>query len=293
MKDLERLKTRSFTDEGRFYSADTYLSRPLDLVRGMFSDLWASRELAVRLTIRDFKAQFRASFAGYLWAFIPPLVASATFFFLRAGNVVNFGDTNVRYSVFVITGTILWQVFTESLNSPIKIVDGSRRMLTKVSFPREALLMTGFLLSMINMGIRMIVLLPFLLWLHPPFYWSVLLFPFAAVALVLLGYTTGLFLTPLGLLYHDIQRGLALITTFWMFITPVVIPLGGQGWARQVFLLNPVTPLLQTARDWLTGVPAQLAPEAVLVTAGVLLLLPVAWLLFRIFIPHIIERMGM
>lgn len=284
---------KRYAQDGRFYSAENYLRRPGVLFRQMAADLGASWELSLRLTVRDFKAQFRASYAGYLWAFIPPIVASATFLVLRAGNVINFPDTEVRYSVFVFVGTLLWQVFTEALLGPIKMITGSRGMLVKVNFPREALLIAGFLLSLINMLIRLVVLLPFLLWLHPPFYWSALLFPFATVSLVLLGYTLGLFLAPVGMLYHDIQRGLTLITTFWMFLTPVVFPISGQSWVQLIYRLNPVSPLLQTSRDLITGMPPTLWLDFLVVTGGVLLLLPLAWLLFRIFIPHIIERLGM
>ncbi len=282
-----------YSRAGRFYSADNYLRRPGILFRQMLADLASSWELALRLTVRDFKAQFRASYAGYLWAFIPPIVASVTFLVLRAGNVINFPDTEVRYSVFVFVGTLLWQVFTEALLGPIKMITGSRGMLVKVNFPREALLIAGLLLSLINMLIRLIVLLPVLLWLHPPFYWSALLFPLAAASLVLLGYTLGLFLAPIGMLYHDIQRGLTLITTFWMFITPVVFPISGQSWVQTIYRLNPVSPLLQTARDLVTGMPPTLWLDSLIVIGVVLLLLPMAWLLFRIFIPHIIERLGM
>ncbi|MGF1530956.1 MAG: ABC transporter permease [Puniceicoccaceae bacterium] len=279
--------------EERFYSSETYLSHPGQLFRAMAQDLAKSWELALRLTIRDFKAQYRASLAGYLWAFIPPIVASVTFLLLRKGNVVNFPDTAIPYSVFVFTGMILWQVFVEAMNSPIKLIQGGKNMLVKLNFPREALLLSAFMQSCIGLLIRVLILIPFLLLLHPPTEITVLLFPLGGLSLVLLGWTIGIFISPIGMLYHDIQRSLTLITTFWMFVTPVVFPIGGHGLVREIVRFNPVTPLLQTSRDWLTGLQTGLHLEMLIVILLTALALPVGWLFYRIFMPHIIERMGM
>ena len=45
------------------------------------------------------------------------------------------------------------------------------------------------------------------------------------LGLVLTGTALGLAITPLGVLYGDIGRGISLITQFLMFLSPVVFPL--------------------------------------------------------------------
>jgi len=275
------------------YTPDSPLRHPGQFFIGMWRGLMASRELAWRLTVRDFAALYRQSYAGYVWAFLPPLVASATFVLLHQGGVISFGDTGIPYPAFVIISTILWQIFVDSLNNPTRAMQGSMQMLIKINFPREALILSAVQMSLIGLGIRLVVLLPVLLWYRFPLESSILLFPVGAIGLVLLGTMIGLFLGTIGMLYQDVQRGMALVTTFWMFLTPVVFPGVRDGAVGMIMQINPVTYVLATSRDWLTGQP----PEF-LVGFMVVMLLNVAglaagWLMYRLFLPRVIERLGM
>jgi hypothetical protein len=56
------------------FTPDSSLASPAKMLREMWRDLLASRELAWRLAVRDISAQYRQAFLGILWAFILPLV---------------------------------------------------------------------------------------------------------------------------------------------------------------------------------------------------------------------------
>src|SRR5436190_8244377 len=70
------------------YTPESPLRRPARMVREMFRDLLASRELAWRLFVRDISAQYRQSILGLFWAFIPPLVAALPFVFLNSQGII-------------------------------------------------------------------------------------------------------------------------------------------------------------------------------------------------------------
>ena len=121
------------------YTPESPLRNPGRFVREMFRDLLASRELAWRLFVRDTSAQYRQSFLGYLWAFIPPLVASLPFIFLNSQGVVNMGATKIPYPAYAMIGTIIWQVFVDALNSPLKTAIAAKSMPdAHPILPREA-----------------------------------------------------------------------------------------------------------------------------------------------------------
>jgi lipopolysaccharide transport system permease protein len=126
------------------YTPESQMRTPGRLLRSMWQDLKASKELSWRLFIRDIFAQYRQSLLGIFWAFLPPIVMGLVFIILRSKNVVNFGETDIPYPVFALVGTTLWQVFTESLNAPLKSVTMARPMLAKINFPREALIVSAF-----------------------------------------------------------------------------------------------------------------------------------------------------
>ena len=68
------------------------------------------------------------------------------------------------------------------------------------------------------------------------------------LALVLTGTALGLAITPLGLLYGVIVRGIPLITQFLMYLSPEVFPLATIDWTGTLMRLNPLTPLILNAR---------------------------------------------
>jgi lipopolysaccharide transport system permease protein len=122
--------------------------------------------------------------------------------------------------------------------------------------------------------------------------WAVVLAPVALIHLVLLGTAIGLFLAPLGLLYGDVSRGLTLAVAPWLLLTPVIYPVPSQGWFGAVVNLNPVTPLLVTTRELAThGVVSN--PTSFLIASGLTLVaLGLAWLLYRLAMPFLIERIS-
>jgi lipopolysaccharide transport system permease protein len=99
----------------RVYSPEPLLGHPAKLVGTIARDIWAGRELAWRLFIRDLSAQYRQTFLGYIWAFLPPLVASMTFIFLNSQGIVTITGTGIPYPVFAMMGTLLWQVFVDAI----------------------------------------------------------------------------------------------------------------------------------------------------------------------------------
>src|SRR6476660_9754286 len=77
------------------YTPKSPLREPTRLLQSMRRDLAASRELAWRLFVRDVSAQYRQTALGYVWVFIPPLVASLPFIYLNQHGIMKVGDTPI------------------------------------------------------------------------------------------------------------------------------------------------------------------------------------------------------
>ena len=276
----------------RVYKPESELADPRRLLRSMWSELLAGRELAWRLAVRDIRAQYRQSALGVLWALIIPLANTAVWLFLTGSKVVQVAATSVPYPVFVFTGTLLWSILIDALNVPLQQVNANKALLAKINFPREALILTGIYQTLFNGAIKLgilLLVLPFL-GVHPG--WGGLLIPVGLFSLVLTGTAVGLLLTPLGVLYGDIGRGIPLITQFLMYLSPVVFPLATTGWTGTLMRLNPLTPLILNARAWFTGQPPQLMGEWALTIGGSAVLLLLVWMVYRLAMPILIERMS-
>ena len=268
------------------------LRSPARMARQMWRDLKASRELAWRLMARDISARYRQSYLGVLWAFLSPITTALIFVVLNRQKVINIGVTDVPYPVFVMFGTVLWQLFAESINAPLNAVNSNRSILTKINFPREALVLSGMGQILFDLGIKSLILIAVFVIFQVPLTWGVLLAPFAILMLMLLGIALGLLIAPIGTLYQDVSAAMSVIISIWFFVTPVIYP-PPQRWPVSLLsTLNPVSPFLSGARDLATKGTLDDPILFVVVSVLTLLVLILAWILYRLSIPILIERMS-
>jgi lipopolysaccharide transport system permease protein len=276
----------------RIYSPEPLIGHPLKLLHDLIGDIWAGRELAWRLFVRDTAAQYRQTFLGYAWALLPPLVGALTFVFLNSQGLFTVAGTAVPYAAFAMIGTLLWQTFVEALQSPSVEINAAKPMLTKINFPREAILVCGVGKVIFNILIRLVLLAGTLIWFKIGLTSQILFLPIAVAALLCCGLAIGMALAPIGSLYGDIGRIIGMVSGFWMLLTPVVYPSKVEGLAGWLAVWNPVSPLIITARQCITGEAfTHLLPFAmVFAGSGALLLLGLIG--FRLAMPHLIARMG-
>ena len=206
--------------------------------------------------------------------------------------MINVGATDIPYPAFVLTGTLLWQGFADSLQVPLQQLQAAKQMLTKIHFPHEAIMLASLGQILVNFCIRLVLMVVVFIWFGIPLTSSLLLAPFGILALMALGMMLALLLTPLSMLYGDVQRLLLMAISLWFFVTPVIYPPPAGGLAALITRINPVTPLLVTTRQWLTGAElTQLGPFLVVVIVTLILSL-FGWIVYRLAMPHLIERIG-
>ncbi|HEY2961160.1 MAG TPA: ABC transporter permease [Pyrinomonadaceae bacterium] len=274
------------------YTPSSELSQPGRLLANMWRDLLASRELAWRLMVRDISAHYRQSVFGFAWAFLPPIVMAAGFTLAGSAKVINIAQTPLPYAAYVMFSMILWQTFVEALNGPVSAVMNARQMLSRVNFPREAIVLGKLGEVGFNFGIKLVLIVAIFAWYQMPVTTAAFLAPVALLSLVLLGTFLGLLLAPLGVLYHDVTQGLTVLTGLWLFLTPIVYPVPQSGTFATIVKLNPVTPLLVTVRELATtGVVSQ-PGRFFVVTAITVVGLLLTWVVFRLAMPFAIERVS-
>jgi lipopolysaccharide transport system permease protein len=242
--------------------------------------------------VRDISAQYRQSFLGIAWAFLPPIVMAASFTLANNAQVINVGVTDIPYPAYVMFSTALWQTFVEALNGPVQAVTVAKPMLARVNFPREALILAKLGEVFFNFGIKTILIVALFIFFRVSVSWTVIIAPVALIHLVLLGTFIGILLAPFGVLYQDVSKGLSLITGFWLFLTPVVYAVPNEGTFGYLVKLNPVTPLLVTTRELATtGVVSEPLGFWVVSTITIIGLL-LTWIAFRLAMPFVVERVS-
>jgi lipopolysaccharide transport system permease protein len=262
-------------------------------LKKIYKEFPVAHALGFRFAERNIRARYRQSLLGVLWALVPPLATAAIWIFLNQKNIVTLNHTGSNYPLFVITGTMLWSVFSTAVIQPIQTIQANAPILVKINFPRESLIITAFYEISFNALITLVIIVAEVIIFKVPITLNTLLFFPAMLVLILLGMCFGLMVLPLALLYKDVQFALPTFLQLAMYATPVVYATTEFSGALKILSLNPVTPVLTSARDWLLGV--NLNPPLwplMLITLASIFILMMGMVLQRIAMEILIERMG-
>ncbi|MBU1694394.1 MAG: ABC transporter permease [Verrucomicrobia bacterium] len=267
----------------------------------MLREFWGYRELTWRLISRNFSAQFRQSFLGYLWVVLPPVATAVVFALLRQAQIVNvpMAEGSMPYVLFALMGTTLWGFFTQITLMTTNSIASAGNLVSRIYFPREVLAVSSAFNAVINLAIRLAVLaLMFALVRYAP-HWQVVLAPLLLIPLAALGVGLGLFFAPINTMMHDVGRMLEFAFQFGLFLAPTVYPTPDLAtatgrWERVLFWihsLNPVSHFLYAVQSLVeTGVFA--VTRGLVVSTGLsFLILAVGWRFFHICEPLLAERL--
>lgn len=225
-------------------------------------ELWRYRDLLQQLVWRDISALYRQSIIGIGWALFKPIFALIVFVFVF-GSVVGIQIDNLPYSVFCLSGMVLWSYFATGLMQSTASVVANSNLLTKVYFPRLILPLTSLFSGMVELAIQLLVL--FLLMAYYQIWpgWGLLLLPLIIAGCMASVLSASLWLTALNVKFRDVGHAVPFLVQMGMWLTPVVYPLSRVPAAvRPLAALNPMSGIIEAFR-W--AVLGSAAPDWTLV----------------------------
>lgn len=251
----------------------------------------ASLSLSWRIFARTIGAKYRKSFLGYFWMVAPALLITGGVTLANRSGVISPGETTLPYPLFVFLGTVIWQLFAEAVDLPHQAFEGARSYLTRVAFPREAILLAQVYETLITAAVRLVLALVFLSVVREVTFLSVALIVVCFAGAILLGLGLGALVMPFTMLFADLHNTLKLILAYGLFLTPALYQPRGDGAFTTLVKLNPVAPLMDSARVAAAGTPLVHADTLFLIL-GVSVLMTVSGFAFvRLVAPIVIERM--
>ena len=269
--------------------------RKINLVKLLgqtLTDFFGSHFLALQLTRRDVSAQYRQSYFGILWLFITPLASAAIWMFLNSSGTITITDTGIPYPVYAFSGTLIWSILLESINAPMASTNAARGIISKINFPKEALVLSGIYKLLFNSSFKVLLLVVFIFAFGVGFHWSLLLLPLVLVMAVVFGTSLGLLITPIGLLYSDVSRLISMGLSLLMYVTPVVYGIPKTGIMKTIMTYNPFTPFILTSRDVAVGGSPEFLNYFLGLTGLGIVLFFIGLVIYRVSIPVIVERLS-
>ena len=217
--------------------------------------------LLKQLVGRDFRVKYQASVLGVLWSFLNPMLMAFVYYFVFS---TIFKSAIDHFIVYLMSGIILFNYFSESTSLSLISVVGNAPLITKVYIPKYIFPVTKALSSAINLAISFIPLFALMLFTGVPFHKSLLLIPLLLFFLVGFATGVGLILSAMYVFFRDVGFLWSVLISIWNFLTPIFYPVSIIPDKYMPFYqLNPMYQILSFARSIiLNGVSP--APQAYL-----------------------------
>ena len=244
----------------RFQTVITPKNRLLDLHLG---ELWRYRDLVLLFVRRTFVSQYKQTILGPAWAVIQPLFMTVVFT-LVFGNIAGLAADGVPSFVFYLSAMILWTYFSTCLTQTANTFVSNSSVMGKVYFPRIVMPVSTVASGLIMLAIQYVFLLAFVIW-----YWLqgaaspnllVLMTPLLVLQLALLSLGCGIIVSALTTRYRDLAMLVGFGLQLWMYATPVaydmfkLAPFAPGGRWHTLYMLNPVTPIVNVFRYGYLGI---------------------------------------
>jgi lipopolysaccharide transport system permease protein len=236
-------------------------------------EVWRYRRLFGFIGDRALRRMYRRTVLGWLWIFINPLFPIA----LRAlvfGGLLGVGSNGLPYFLFLLTGTVVWDVFAASLMWGTRSLEMHGDLSNQIYHPRAILPlgnMTPALLDVaLKLGVLVLAIMFFTLrdgrlYIRTD---AALLWALAALVLAfVLALSISFFTSIWGETTRDIRFALSQLLSVWYLLTPVLYPLSQVPEAHRSWMfLNPLAIIVETFKWGLFDV-GQFYPDAFAVTS--------------------------
>ncbi|GGD14252.1 ABC transporter permease [Aureimonas glaciei] len=226
------------------------------LILDFFLLPWRQRGLIGSLTRREVEARYRGSFLGFGWSVLLPLMSIGIYSFVfgtlvqARWQVPSSAPGDYSFAMLLFGPFIAYTIFAESIGRAPTLILDNTPYVKKVVFPLEVLCWVTLYSALFNAAVAFLVFIGLFIVLYGLPSVTILLLPFAVLPIALISLAALFFLSSIGVFLRDIRQIVPLLTTAFLFLSPVFFPLEAIPEAyRPLMYLNPLTLAVGHIRD--------------------------------------------
>lgn len=211
-----------------------------------FQKLKKYQPLLYQLVRRDFLAKYKRSVLGILWSILNPLLTMIVMTIVFS-TLFRFDVEN--YPVYLLSGQIVFSMFSEITNTCMGSVLGAASLMKKVSVPKYIFPLSKAISSLVNFTFSFLALLTVMIATGAPVH-PQMLYSFIAVVYVFVFSTgIGLILSAAVVFFRDITYLYGILLTAVTYFTPIFYPISIiPDHFRWIISLNPLYHLVECFR---------------------------------------------
>lgn len=196
--------------------------------------------LLQQLIARDFKVKYKRSVLGVVWSLLYPLLNMAVMA-LVFSNIFKFSTPGVNYLVYVLSGLVMFNYFSEASNLAMGSVVANFPLINKIYIPKYIFPLSKCLFVGINFLLTLIPLYLVILLTGTGLNIYHLFLPYAYICLFLFTLGMGLLLSTISVFLRDMFYIYGIVLTLWTYLTPIMYDISLISPKLQTFFkLNPM-----------------------------------------------------
>lgn len=232
-------------------------------------------------TRATYLAMEKNSALGLVWHLLNPLLMTAVLFLVFRN--VDFLKGIEHYQLFILVGLIHYNFFINSTTRSASYFLGSRSLILNTTVPLELLVLRQTSIEGLTLFIEVMLVLILGAFMGVELSATLLVYPLLFAGVLALSLGASLFLCGLVVFLSDLSYVWGLVCRVLFFLTPVFFAaeVAGDGLARLLLEINPLTGLISLAREALVyGGPVSVG-EVGLALLGPVLVLVFGAMTFR------------
>lgn len=198
------------------------------------ADVYRRRYLLRLLVAKELTVRYRGSILGILWSYVKPGIQFGVFYF-ALGIFLGQSKGTENYAVFLFSGIILINFFTEALSNASRSMVANGGLIKKIYLPRELFPVASIWVAAVHFFPQLLVLLVacfFTGWQPSPLQVLVAIPAFLLVALLAIG--LGLLFGAANVYFRDAENLVDLLLMVATWASPVL-----YGWTQVREALGP------------------------------------------------------
>ena len=225
-------------------------------IKNLYYNIKKYTFLLSQLVIRDFKIKYKRSVLGVLWSILYPLLMMLVMAIVFT-NMFRFNMEGVNYLVYLMTGLVVFNYFSEATNSAMLSITSNASLINKVYIPKYIFPVAKCIFVGINFVLSLIPLLLIIMFTGNVaegtrcsinIYY--LLLPFIYICLFMFTTGVGYILSTIAVYLRDMIYIWGIMITILNYFTPVfysitILP----GWLQTIFKFNPLYQIINATRE--------------------------------------------
>lgn len=219
------------------------------MLKKIFNDIKKHKNYIIYQAKAEIKSDLTGSYLGMLWIVIEPLAFMLIYMFI--GEVV-FNTTTEFYPIFIFTGLMFWNFFSNVLRKSTKLLQSYKEIVKRIYVPKYIFLIISILVNLFQLFITFILLFIFMFIYSVPLSINLLWVLPLVLNLMLITFGISTFFMHFGVIITDLVNITNILLKFLFYFAGIFYSIQDRiptPYSTLLYYANPITFLISEFRE--------------------------------------------